>query len=301
MWDFLAEFAQKDEETYTVLVMDEDRVAEPRRYQVNARHVQWLWGGSVVGVAVLLLGLLMLTPVPRWLFGVDGTVREAARLNAVRVAALADSIQAQQQYIEHMQGLLTGRIDTAEGDAESARGTATQATPEAPATEPSPDESGAQSDHQQPALPVARLPARGMASNQPPVPMESALSSLQPPMRPPVDGFPTRSFNARSRHYAVDIAVEKGTPVRAVGDGYVILSDWMQDGGFTIAVQHADGFVSVYKHNERLLKQVGDRVRNQETIAVSGNSGEITTGPHLHFELWHEGLAQDPQAYVVGW
>lgn len=88
--------------------------------------------------------------------------------------------------------------------------------------------------------------------------------------------------------------------VRSIGDGYVVLSDWTHEGGFTIAVQHAEGYVSVYKHNQRLLKRVGDRVRAREAVAMSGNSGEISTGPHLHFELWLDGLAQDPVYYLVG-
>jgi murein DD-endopeptidase MepM/ murein hydrolase activator NlpD len=68
-----------------------------------------------------------------------------------------------------------------------------------------------------------------------------------------------------------------------------------------MAIQHAKGYLSVYKHNQRLLKRAGDRVRSLEPIARSGNTGEVTTGPHLHFELWQNGLAQDPRRYFVDW
>ena len=299
MWDFLAEFTDRDAGTYTVLVMDEDQVAQPRRYDVDVQRLQWVWGASVGGAALLLLGLLLLTPIPQWLAGTDSTVQQSARLNAVRVAALADSIEVQQQYIQRMQRLLTGRLDSVAGGAPRSP-SARPRSPGVSSRAPAPSGEEVQRDHQQPAFSVGGRPVRS-SSGASPRPAARALSSLQFPMRPPVDGFPTRSFDVRARHYAVDIAVAVGTPVRAVGDGYVVLADWMQDGGFTLAVQHANGFVSVYKHNEQLLKQVGDRVRSQETVAVSGNSGEITTGPHLHFELWHEGLAQDPQTYVVGW
>jgi murein DD-endopeptidase MepM/ murein hydrolase activator NlpD len=128
------------------------------------------------------------------------------------------------------------------------------------------------------------------------------MPSLSLPVESPVTtGFPTRSFDASDEHFGVDIAVSEGTYVRAVGEGYVILSDWTQGGGYTIAVQHSDGYLSVYKHNKRLLKQTGDHVQAQEALAVSGSSGEMTTGPHLHFELWQNGLAQDPRPYVTGW
>jgi murein DD-endopeptidase MepM/ murein hydrolase activator NlpD len=125
------------------------------------------------------------------------------------------------------------------------------------------------------------------------------MSGLQLPFRAPADGFVTRGFSARDGHFAVDIAVESGSIVRSIGDGHVILADWGYDGGWTLVVHHADGYVSVYKHSDRLLKRVGERVLDREPIAISGNTGEITTGPHVHFELWHEGLAQDPEQYIL--
>ena len=109
-----------------------------------------------------------------------------------------------------------------------------------------------------------------------------------------------RGFDAPRGHYGLDIAVAEGTPIRSIGDGYVVFADWTNDGGYVVAVQHADGYLSVYKHNSRLLKRVGDRVRSREAVALSGNTGEITTGPHLHVELWRNGLAQDPRLYFVG-
>ncbi|WP_243663626.1 M23 family metallopeptidase [Rhodothermus marinus] len=154
-------------------------------------------------------------------------------------------------------------------------------------------------EHQPPALPVLALMAPTTPNVQPAVLRSDPLLQLQFPVLPPVAGFLTRGFDARSGHYGVDLAVEEGTVVRSIGSGYVIFADWTQAGGFVIIVQHADGYVSVYKHNQRLLKQVGDRVRDREAIALSGNTGEITTGPHLHFELWRHGLAQDPLNYFV--
>lgn len=127
------------------------------------------------------------------------------------------------------------------------------------------------------------------------------LASLQLPVLPPVRGLVTHGFDAEDGHYAIDIATSEGTLVRCIGDGYIIFSDWTYEGGHTIAVQHADGYVSVYKHNQRLLKQTGDRVQVREGIAISGDSGEYSSGPHLHFELWNNGLAQNPANYLIGY
>ena len=83
-------------------------------------------------------------------------------------------------------------------------------------------------------------------------------------------------------------------------EGHQELADWTHEGGYALAIQHSDGYVTVYKHAKQLLKRIGDRVRNRETVALSGNSGEFTTGPHLHVEIWHNGLAQDPRYFFVG-
>ena len=153
-------------------------------------------------------------------------------------------------------------------------------------------------DHEQPALTFERLPAS--TSLVPTlVATRDYLSGVQLPFRPPVEGFVTRGFDVRAGHFAVDIAVESGTIVQAVGNGHVVFADWGYDGGWTIAIQHSDGYVTVYKHNDRLLKRVGERVLDREPVAISGNSGEITSGPHIHFELWHEGLSQDPERYFL--
>jgi murein DD-endopeptidase MepM/ murein hydrolase activator NlpD len=214
----------------------------------------------------------------------------------MRVAALQDSLTVQRRYIERLQQLMTGRVEPRGEASASADASPEPGSRRRPAPQRHSDAGG---NHSQPAMTVTSFPADGRTA---PTGDVGGLPSLRMPLTPPVEtGFPTRGFNAREGHYAVDIAVEAGSYVYAVGDGYVIFADWTNDGGYTIAVQHADGYVSVYKHNERLVKRVGDRVRQQEAVAISGNSGEITTGPHLHFELWHHGLAQDPRPLFEGW
>ena len=86
--------------------------------------------------------------------------------------------------------------------------------------------------------------------------------------------------------------------VKATLDGTVIYAGWSEDSGNTIQIQHSDDIVSIYKHNEKLLKKVGDKVKAGTSIALVGNTGEETTGTHLHFELWHQGEAVDPTKYI---
>ena len=114
---------------------------------------------------------------------------------------------------------------------------------------------------------------------------------------PPVEGLLTRGFDPQNRHFAIDITAPEGTPVRAVADGVVILSEYSLENGHVIAVSHANNYVSFYKHNKVLTRQVGTYVSAGEPIAFVGNSGESTTGPHLHLELWVAGQPVNPSIY----
>jgi len=115
----------------------------------------------------------------------------------------------------------------------------------------------------------------------------------------PVKGRVTSSYSAPTEHYGVDVAAVENDPVKAALDGTVIFSGWSSETGYVIQIQHANNLVSVYKHNSALLKKTGEYVKAGEPIAIVGTSGEQSTGPHLHFELWYNGLAIDPQDYIV--
>ena len=115
----------------------------------------------------------------------------------------------------------------------------------------------------------------------------------------PTRGMITDSFDADKRHYGTDIAANPGESVLATLDGTVILSTYTAETGYVIEVQHNQDFISVYKHCGSLLKKEGDIVQAGEAIALVGNSGQMTTGPHLHFELWHKRRAVNPEQYIV--
>jgi murein DD-endopeptidase MepM/ murein hydrolase activator NlpD len=115
----------------------------------------------------------------------------------------------------------------------------------------------------------------------------------------PVKGLITNSFKSSDYHYGTDVVAAPNEVVKAVLEGTVIMASWTLETGNVIQIQHENDLVSVYKHNAELLKRVGDRVTAGEPIAIIGNSGEFTTGPHLHFELWHNGTPLNPENYVT--
>ena len=114
----------------------------------------------------------------------------------------------------------------------------------------------------------------------------------------PIEGIVTTEFNIREEHYGIDIVSKSNEPVKSVAEGTVIFSDWTQESGNVIAIQHRDNIISVYKHNSALLKKVGNFVNSGEAIAIIGNTGEFTTGPHLHFEMWYNGNSVDPEEFI---
>lgn len=114
----------------------------------------------------------------------------------------------------------------------------------------------------------------------------------------PVTGMVSQEFDSNSKHFAIDIVAKTGTPVKAAADGTVIFSEWTTGTGYVIIVKHENNFVSVYKHNGSLLKEQGDFVKSGEVIASVGSTGELTTGPHLHFELWSGGYPVNPTTFI---
>ncbi len=114
----------------------------------------------------------------------------------------------------------------------------------------------------------------------------------------PVKGTISEGFNTEKKHYAIDIVVAENTPVKSVADGTVIFAEWTAETGNVIIIKHANQLLSVYKHNASLNKVQGDLVKSGEVIAFSGTTGELSTGPHLHFELWSNGYALNPINFI---
>jgi len=127
---------------------------------------------------------------------------------------------------------------------------------------------------------------------------ESAISKASFILFPPANGTISAPYNAKEKHYAVDIVLAKNTPIKSTADGIVIFAEWTTKTGHVIIVEHSHGLISVYKHNASLTKEQGDLVKAGEVIAMSGNTGELSSGPHLHFELWSDGYPINPTNFI---
>lgn len=117
----------------------------------------------------------------------------------------------------------------------------------------------------------------------------------------PLNGFISRGFSPETGHMGIDIVAKKGSPIFAAAGGYVVFSDFTARDGNMIIINDPDGYMTIYKHCSSLLKKTRDTVIEGEVIALSGNSGEITTGPHLHFEIWKDGKPIDPKTVLINY
>ena len=127
---------------------------------------------------------------------------------------------------------------------------------------------------------------------------EKATPKANMVLFPPVKGIITDKFNPTKKHYAVDIALAKNTPIKSILSGTVIFADWTPTTGNVVIIRHNNGFISVYKHAESLTVSQGDKVRTGEVIALAGSTGQESTGVHLHFELWKDGYPIDPSIFI---
>ena len=127
---------------------------------------------------------------------------------------------------------------------------------------------------------------------------ESSIDPSNFVLFPPVNGTISDDYDIQEKHYAVDVVVATNTPVKAVADGTVIFAEWTVETGYVVIMEHNQELISVYKHNSAITKSQGDLVKAGEVIAMSGNTGELSTGPHLHFELWSKGYPVNPTNFI---
>ncbi|MBS1488906.1 MAG: M23 family metallopeptidase [Bacteroidetes bacterium] len=203
---------------------------------------------------------------------------------AQRLDSLAQEEDRKEKFIQNFQRILRG--DTSSGFVDPVREFRTLPTKAVGSAKLSPTDSAFRKEFEQ--------------SQYSAVSLKSQYRELQQLFFfTPITGFISDKYDGKKGHYGVDIVAKTNEPVKCVADGTVVLSSWTQDAGYVIAVQHHGNLVSVYKHNATILKKVGSFVNAGDILAIVGNSGEMTDGPHLHFEMWYNGSSLNPEDFVT--
>ena len=274
-------------EPFRLVLMKEETLEEVGSYRLSLLNVYMLVSSVVVIVALLVIAIVFFTPVKRLVPGYAdiGENREYMELYQ-KVATLQSQVEAQEMYNETFRNLITGGSDSLTTEVDDGHDHSA--------------ESMVQASNDRPEIQITELPAKATALDRGPSSRnwsnarEIDFLYIVAPVKGPVSAV----FDAEINHYGVDVLAPKNTPVKAALDGYIITSDWTLETGNTLGIQHANDMVTFYKHNARNLKSLGSFVKAGEAVAIVGNTGEQSSGPHLHFELWVDGKPVDPQDFI---
>ncbi|AMC11512.1 peptidase M23 [Lutibacter profundi] len=276
-------FKEKLISKYRLVILNEDTFEEKISFKLTRLNVFILGGLFSILLIVGTIFLIAFTPLREYIPGYSSIKlkKEATQL-VYKVDSLEQVLKVNNVYIEKIRKLLTGEIADVQFDKDSVL-QSIHYDKDTINLEPS----NIDLEFRQEIESTDRYSI-----------FNQATKGAEIVFFAPVSGIITDGYNLETKHFAVDIAVEMGTPVKSVADGTVIFAEWTADTGHVIIIEHTGGFISVYKHNTSLHKQQGDLVKSGEVIASAGNTGEFSTGPHLHFELWNEGYPVDPTNYI---
>lgn len=274
---------------YRLIIRNDDTLEERASYQLTTLNIYILISSILFITALLVILLIVATPIKRIIPGygdVDSNI-EFLKLDA-KVQELENELRQQKLYSNSFKRMLTQDVETIE-DIESNEEIALDTFPSNTRIK---EDEILRSD-------VERTNALLNSNSKAVVNSASKSNPDKLYFIPPITGELSKKFEIDEEHYGVDIIAPKNTPVKSVLDGFVITSDWTLETGNTIGIQHDHQVISFYKHNSVLLKKVGDQVKAGEAIAIIGNTGEQSSGPHLHFELWFNGKAINPIDYIT--
>ncbi len=276
---------------YRLVVMNNETFEEVGSYKLTLLNVYIAVTSLLVVVAMAVVMAIAFTPLKKYIPGYGDTVQmeELAGIHRA-VHDLEKSMNEHKTYTDNFRDMLVGNVMTAEDLEESEGDEAEQEMPQA--VELSEEEVRLRREMELASVGRSARGEQGPKAGSPDVPLEQHFFVA------PVTGEISAAFDPDSKHVGVDILAPKNTAVKAAMDGTVFFSDWTQETGNTIGIQHEHNIVTFYKHNSELLKPAGSKVKAGEAVAIIGNTGKLSTGPHLHFEMWHNGRPVNPTDYI---
>lgn len=274
-------FKKKLLHKYRLVILNEETFEERFSFKLNRLNVFIF---STIFALFLILTttvIIAFTPLREYIPGYSSTtLKRKATVLVYKTDSLQKIIDLNEQYLASIKKVLTGDVKTVDFNKDSII--------EVAKTDPS----------------VLIRTSRKDSLLREKVAQEDKYNPLignreeQYTLFAPVNGTISSTYDSRAKHYAVDIVTAKDAPVKAIADGTVIFAEWTAQTGNVIIVKHTNNLISAYKHNAMLTKGQGERVRAGEVIATVGSTGELTTGPHLHFELWRDGIPVNPTSYI---
>lgn len=268
---------------YRLVVLNEETYEEQLYFRLTRLNVMII---SILLISIFVTGTVLLiasTPLKEFMPGYSSTaMRAQAAENAIKLDSLNRAYDQSIRYLNSIQQVLVGDLKFDELN-------------ESPIT--------LDSFSKRPKAIVSKSIddslLRAMADQEDKYNFQGgSKSKINFVLFPPAQGDLSQTYDPTNKHYAVDIVLKENAPIKAVADGTVIFSEWTAGTGHVIIIEHPFGLISAYKHNASLSKQQGDYVVAGEVIASAGNTGELSTGWHLHFELWSDGYPMNPESFI---
>lgn len=287
-WEQKDKWIDRLRNKYRLIILNETTFEEKLSFRLSRLNVFVVTGTLVILLIFLTTYIIAFTPLREYIPGYQSIT---AQKEIYDIQLKADSIEkelrAKEIYLKNIQNIIGGGIpkDTskqAPTDSSIVKYRKTKANA-------SDDELSLRNEYEKETQ-YNLTPTKGKTN------LESSVRSIN--FFTPVKGTITEKFNIIEKHYGIDITTSKDEPVKAVLDGTVIFADFTIKTGYVIGIQHRQNFMTIYKQNSLLLKSPGQFIRAGEPIAVVGNSSETKSGPHLHFELWHNGAPVNPLEYI---
>jgi murein DD-endopeptidase MepM/ murein hydrolase activator NlpD len=268
---------------YRLVILNEDTFEERLSFKLTRLNVFVLTSIMAILLIAGTIVLIAFTPLREYIPGYSST---ALKLKATELNYKTDSLQQvlamNEKYFSSIKRVLQGDVSTVEFNRDSILEAAKWDTSEIDLTPIKADSVLREKVNKEDKYNL----------------FESATSNATFVLFPPVNGTISEGYNAKDKHFAVDLVVAKDSPIKATADGTIIFAEWTAETGFVVIIEHNEGLLSVYKHNASITKSQGDLVKAGEVIATAGNTGEFTTGPHLHFELWSNGYPINPTNFI---
>lgn len=268
---------------YRLVILNESTFEEKISFKLSRLNVFVMGSLCIIGLIGLTILLIAFTPLREYIPGYSSTkLKKQATDLTYKTDSLVRVLDNTNRYLENIRLVLKGDIENNEINRDSLK-----------------------KQFKLDASTINLTPIRQDSLLRAEVALEDKYNLFERPgnktdftLFPPISGTISQKYDAEKRHYAVDVVAPRETPIKAAGNGVVIFAEWTTETGYVIILEHKEGLLSVYKHNGSLNKGQGDIVRAGEVIASVGNTGELTTGPHLHFELWDNGTPINPLDFI---
>lgn len=279
--------------TYRFIIMNNETFEEVGSYRLTLLNVYIAASTVLVIVALIVVSAIAFTPLRRYVpgYGEGGGERRKVEQLYREVEQLEQQLLAHEAYSNNIKRILVGDVET-EKDVQQEELQRPPAKDSLKVVERSEEEEQLRQEMELREIGASARRARTTNFSPRDVPLEQMFFS------PPVTGEISAGFMPDKKHYGVDILAPKNRAIKAAMDGYIFFADWTLETGNTIGIQHTNNLITFYKHNSALLKKSGSFVKAGEAVAIIGNTGTLTDGPHLHFELWHKGKPLDPAEYI---